>query len=284
MKTIAAYVPTFLLFCFAANLTAQDALQLSWKENFLTISGKQIPGESISIMYLEAFCKPGSTARDWSKTVIPHETRLIEASSDAKKLRLESLLDDGVILEHEITAAADAIDFKLVAKNPTARTSQAHWAQPCMRVDKFTGVSGPDKQHAYLKNSFIFLTNTKSKQEEQFFFSRIEPWAMVARYTPGQVWAGPGVPRNDVNPRPLSSLSPANGLIGCVSADRSKILAMAWEPYQELFQGVVVCLHSDFRIGGLAPGESRTIHGKIYVVENDPEKLLARYHRDFSSK
>ena len=28
-------------------------------------------------------------------------------------------------------------------------------------------------------------------------------------------------------------------------------LATAWEPYQELFQGVIVCMHSDFRIGGL---------------------------------
>ena len=27
-------------------------------------------------------------------------------------------------------------------------------------------------------------------------------------------------------------------------------MAVAWEPYQELFQGVIVCLHSDFRIGG----------------------------------
>lgn len=284
MKTAAACISTFLLVCFAVNLNAQDAFQLSWKENFLTITGKQIPGESISIMYLEAFCKPGSTARDWSKTVIPHKTRLVEQSPDGKKLRLESLLDDGVIVGHEIKATPDSVDFKLVAKNPTDKTSLAHWAQPCMRVDKFTGVSGSDKQQAYLSNSFIFLNNPISKLVEQTFLNKVEPWAMLARYTPGQVWAGPGVPRNDVNPRPLSSLSPSNGLIGCVSADRTKILAMAWEPYQELFQGVVVCLHSDFRIGGLAPGESRTIHGKIYVVENDPEKLLARYHRDFSSK
>ena len=58
-------------------------------------------------------------------------------------------------------------------------------------------------------------------------------------------------------------------------------MATAWEPYQELFQGVIVCLHSDFRLGGLAPGESKRIRGKIYVVPNDVEALLKRYEADF---
>ena len=70
------------------------------------------------------------------------------------------------------------------------------------------------------------------------------------RYTPGQVWCPEDVSRNDVNPRPLSSLVPSNGLIGCFSGDGKQLMATAWEPYQELFQGVIVCLHSDFRIGG----------------------------------
>ena len=71
-----------------------------------------------------------------------------------------------------------------------------------------------------------------------------------------------GASREDVNPRPLSPILPSNGLIGCVSADGKEMLATAWEPYQELFQGVIVCLHSDFRIGGLKPGQSKTIRGR----------------------
>ena len=58
-------------------------------------------------------------------------------------------------------------------------------------------------------------------------------------------------------------------------------MATAWEPYQELFQGVIVCLHSDFRIGGLKPGETKTIRGKIYLMPADFPALLARYRRDF---
>src|SRR4051794_12675701 len=106
-------------------------------------------------------------------------------------------------------------------------------------------------------------------------------WAKEALYTPGQVWCPAHVDRNDVNPRPLSPLVPSNGLIGCFSADGSKVLATAWEPYQELFQGVIVCLHSDFRIGGLAPGESKQIRGKIYIVPGDVDALVKRYEADF---
>jgi hypothetical protein len=63
--------------------------------------------------------------------------------------------------------------------------------------------------------------------------------------------------------------------------DESLIVATAWEPYQELFQGVARCIHSDFRLGGLQPGETRRIRGRIYVVPNDVNALLERYWRDF---
>jgi hypothetical protein len=58
------------------------------------------------------------------------------------------------------------------------------------------------------------------------------------------------------------------------------LLATAWWPWQELFQGVRCCIHSDFRIGGLAPGERKEAQGKIYLIENDIESLLKRYSRD----
>jgi len=60
-----------------------------------------------------------------------------------------------------------------------------------------------------------------------------------------------------------------------------ELMATAWEPYQELFQGVIVCLHSDFRVGGLKPGQSKTIRGKIYLMPADFAELRARYRKDF---
>lgn len=267
-------VTLFLLLMASPLVAAQDAatdLAISWADNMLTIAGEHLPGKRIQVWYIEAYCRPGSTDRDWRQTTIGHTTKLVASDDRQRKLELECRLNDGVIVRHTITAGNDEIDFRSVAKNPTATASQAHWAQPCIRVDKFTGRD----QQGYLAKSFIFLGGRLQRMPTK-------PWATRARYTPGQVWAPRNVDRADVNPRPLNPLPPDNGLIGCFSADEKMILATAWEPYQELFQGVIVCLHADFRIGGLEPGEEEQLRGKIYLVPNDIRALLSRYERDFA--
>ena len=105
--------------------------------------------------------------------------------------------------------------------------------------------------------------------------------AMKARYTPGQVYVPEGINLNDVNPRPISETKPANGLVGCVTADNRWLLAAAWSDTQELFQGIFKCIHTDFRVGGLKPRESKRLHGKIYIIPNDVDELLRRYRKDF---
>src|SRR5207249_4395800 len=137
------------------------------------------------------------------------------------------------------------------------------WAQPCIDVHTFTGQG----QETYWKQCFIFTADGLKRLDEL-------PRERKARYTPGQVYVPEGIDLNDVNPRPISKVRPADGLIGCFSADNRMILATAWQPTQELFQGVRTCIHNDFRIGGLAPGQTKRVRGKIYLLENDPAKLL----------
>jgi hypothetical protein len=228
-------------------------------------------------MYLEAYCRPGSTDRDWGQTVIPHKAEQLAPAKDDGSIHLRDTLADGVVVDHGITSSADEVDFKVTAHNPTDKESQAHWAQPCIRVDKFTGAGAADARElvpAYARKCFLFLNGKLTRLPS-------EPWADKARYTPGQVYCPRHVDRNDVNPRPLSSLVPSNGLCGCFSSDEKMIMAVAWEPYQEIFQGVIACIHSDFRIGGLKPREKKQIRGKLYIVPADVPALVARYERDF---
>ena len=245
-------------------------LRVSWKDNMLTIAGPALPGREMKIHYIEAYCRPGSTQRKWEQTTIGHRTRLVSAAEDGRSLVLECTLRDGVVVRHEIRSGADEVDFRLTATNPTATPSQAHWAQPCVRVDAFTG----GNPRTYLEKCFIFLDGKLARMPTR-------DWATKAVYTPGQVWCPPHVDRADVNPRPLSAAVPDNGLIGCYSEDEKTLMAVAFEPYQELFQGVIACVHADFRVGGLAPGESKSIRGKIYVIPADEKALLARYAKDF---
>lgn len=257
-----------------SGLLAQtERLQLDWEKNYLTISGAQVPGQTIRIHYLEAYCRANSTHTDWVQhTVIGHETELVARGTDGTSLHLRCHVNDGLVVDHHISSSHDEIDFRIEAHNPTNRISEAHWAQPCIRLDKFTAAD----QQGYLAKSFIFVDGELTRMP-------FDPWATHARYTPGQVWRPQEVPASDVNPRPLSSIHPSHGLIGCYSADEETIFAVAFTPYQELFQGVAVCLHSDFRLGGVKPKATHTIRGKMYIIPADPEGLLARYESDFPS-
>ncbi len=261
----------------AAAGQESQSLTISWEKNYLTIHGN-FPGHELKIHYLEAYCRPGSTNQDWrTETVIPHTAEKLEASPDGKLIKLHNKLADGVVVDHTITAASDEVDFRLVAHNPTDKPSLAHWAQPCIRVDKFTGAGAADARElvpAYTRKCFLFIGGKPTRLPT-------EPWADKARYVPGQVYVPKSVDRNDVNPRPLSSLVPSSGLCGCFSADEKQIMAVVWEPYQEVFQGVAACIHNDFRIGGLAPGETKKIRGKIYIVPADVAQLVKRFERDF---
>lgn len=271
MKSNCAVFFMCLLLCATVESIAAEPLQLSWEKNWLTVAGDQIPGQEIRIHYLEAYCRAGSTDADWVQhTRMEHETELVSADESGTKLHLRCHVNDGLIVDHLISSTEDEVQFELTARNPTETRSAAIWAQPCVRLADFTGKD----QETYLAKSFIFLDGELTRMPTR-------NWATTARYIPGQVWAPTGIDRNDVNPRPLSDLVPSNGLIGCFSADETKIFATAWEPYQELFQGVAVCLHSDFRLGGLQPGEAKQIRGRIYIVESDVDALLRRYSNDF---
>jgi hypothetical protein len=257
-----------ILAAIAASALAADPLTLGWTNNMLRISGPQIPGDYIEIWYLEAFCRSGSTHRKWDESTIPHKTELLSAAPQS--IRLRTTVEPSVILEHQITATRDTVDFQVTARNNGAEFNDVQWFQPCMRVDRFTGAN----QTNYIEKSFIFTRDAARLLSDL-------PRNEEAIYRGGQVYVPEEIPLEDVNPRPISDIKPANNLIGCYSRDGSKLLATAWDATQELFQGVIVCLHSDPRLGGLNPGETKSLRGKVYLLDNNIEALLTRYRKDF---
>jgi hypothetical protein len=256
-----------------ADLRAAEGLTISWTNNMLTVAGPDIPGGKVDTWYLEAFCRTGSTKRDWRQTVIPHKTELVSPDKKGKRLRLRTRVEPNVEVTHEIRAGKDEVEFRLELKNNGSAFVDVDWFQPCMRVGGFTGRG----QSNYISRCFIFTdrgltTLDKTKRTEE------------ALYRGGQVYVPTGVNLEDVNPRPISPEKPVNGLIGCFSADDKYLLATAWDHTQELFQGVIICVHNDPRIGGLKPGETKKLRGKLYFLKNDPGALLKRYRRDFPAK
>src|SRR5438270_6817699 len=141
--------------CFWASASFAAGLTLSRENNWLIIHGAQLPSGQIRINYLEAYCRADSTDADWVKhTVIKHTNELISVSD--KVIKMRDRLADRLIVDHTITAGEDEVDFRLVARNPTNKRSEAHWAQPCVRLGDFTGF-GPAQtkdDYAYLPKCF----------------------------------------------------------------------------------------------------------------------------------
>ena len=252
------------------SLVARENLAVGWTNNMLTISSPDMPGGAIAINYLEAFCRSGSTQQKWEKTIIPHRTELLELVKPGRHLRLRSRVEGGVEVTHDIHSHGDYVELNLVATNSSDQAVDVQWFQPCMRVDRFTGL----KQENYFSKCFIVTAQGISWLDHL-------PRNEEAIYHGGQVYVPAGVNTNDVNPRPLSATRPVNGLIGAVSFDGRYVLGNAWDSTQELFPGVIVCVHNDPRIGGLQPHQTKKLRGRIYLMQSTPEKLVKRYERDF---
>jgi len=246
---------------------AQD-LTLQWTNNLLTISGPNLPGGKLEVLYLEAFCRKGSTHRSWGETTLPHHTALIAA--EPHHLRFRTRVEPDVEVLHDLRASPEEIDFQFTFHNKGRSEVDLEWFQPaCIRVPQFTGCD----QNSYTSKSFIFTERglTRLNQTRR---------TVEALYRGGQVYVPKSINLADVNPRPLCTDAPTNGLIGCFSGDGKYLLATASDRTQELFEGVFVCLHSDPRVGGLAPGETKHIRAKLYILPNDPDELMRRYRRD----
>ena len=108
--------------------------------------------------------------------MIPHRARVLETDPAGARLVIEDTLADGVVVRHQIVAGKDEVDFQVVAHNPTTRPSDAHWAQPCIRVGPFAGFSDRSGD-AYLPKCFIFL------QGEPRPAAATSHWATTAPYT-----------------------------------------------------------------------------------------------------
>src|SRR5262249_23734145 len=67
-------------------------LTIRWEKNFLYVRGPKVPGGEIEINYLEAYCRPGSTDRDWRETVIGHTTEKVSTPDNGSVIKLKDTL------------------------------------------------------------------------------------------------------------------------------------------------------------------------------------------------
>jgi hypothetical protein len=271
-----------LILAIAAGLPAcsrgaegeEARFALSWTNNVLRIVSPKLPSGKLEILYLEAFCRGGAHHQSWDRTKIPHRTTLLQASTDGKRLEFETIVADKVVVRHDVLAERDSVRFSYTLKNPGPEAFDVQWFQPaCIRVAEFCGRD----QQTYTGKSFVFTERGRTPLDQLARTTN-------ALYLGGQVYLPKNTPPEQANPRPICDERITNGLIGCISADARQILATASSATHELFEGVYVCLHSDPYLGGLAPGETKTVTSRLYLLPNDPDLLLKRYQHDFGGR
>jgi len=250
---------------------AAGDMRISWTNNILTLSDARLPGGKLEVWYLEAFCRSGAGTREWRKTTLPHQTTLTWADPAGHKLKFRTVVQPNIQVLHEIQTTDDGLELRFALLNQGREPVDLQWFEPaCIRVENFTGC----QQSNYTARSFIFTAKGLTPLDQLRRTTN-------ALYLGGQVYLPASVALQDGNPRPICRDHPVNGLIGCFSADNRWLLATASDHTHELFEGVYVCLHSDPAVGGLAPGETKRVLSKIYLLPNDPRALLQHYRHDF---
>lgn len=81
---------------------------------------------------------------------------------------------------------------------------------------------------------------------------------------------------------PTSDVDAHGGLLLRESDDETWVMGIAWESFISA-QGhnPWSCMHLSIAVGPLAPGETKTVRGKMYLFKGTKEDCLERFNRDF---
>ena len=165
-----------------ASAAPERALTLSWDKEILTVHGNHLPGGLLEIWYIEAFCRPGSTLATGPGPSFP--TRPSLSRSNAGRPVDHAAVSPGGRRRGRPRdpwrAAMKSISGSS-RRNPTTANSQAHWAQPCIRVNRYAGTKLEPNSEAYLPHCFIYVDGKPVRLPSI-------PGRRKPLYTPGQVW------------------------------------------------------------------------------------------------
>jgi len=84
---------------------------------------------------------------------------------------------------------------------------------------------------------------------------------------------------------PTSEVNAVAGLLIRESMDGQWVTGVGWEDFLSV-QGHNPwnCLHACVRVGPLAPGQTKTIRGKLYLLRGSRSDCLQRFRKDFPSQ
>jgi len=107
-----------------------------------------------------------------------------------------------------------------------------------------------------------------------------QPWLVILSREGAKTWTGP---RDMGTSWVIDQIADDDNLMGATSTDTTHLIAYTWDqPPQALMTNCgFPCLHTGTSASPeLQPGDVHIWHGKVYLMRNDPEALVARRRAD----
>lgn len=241
----------------------------------VTIRGGSVPGLVMDIWcYEDTLGEPTSYEKEGDAMVLIHK------------------LGTATVTSH-FEPGPSGVDIRVDVAGPSAdAVRKVRSLNPCFQVARSSSfVSTGDYVDDFVSRCFVFLDtgmtflkDTKripgTRQGKNLTDERSnlpKPW--IQEYIPA--WRKhPGQVKGE---RGHSTDRPVYPIIGVISRDGKYLAAIAWPETASLGQVWHHCVHPRPLIGesfDATTGEIKS-HGKVYLMENDGKKLIARFKEDF---
>ncbi len=297
-KLLLFLLPLFLSSCLKQELPVEsDAPTLGvfptlriFKEQrqngervFVTITAPAIEGGMVDLWcYENEFKQPEQIVERDGKIFLVHEYggNRLESSFEPEP--------DGVVM----TVALTGPDPESIAKVPIANMCITYQRSSAFgnKKDKFDESYLED----FIGRSFVLLDRGLTRLIDTVRIPSVDPRdnPYSARGRATKPWVQTYVPtwrehadfvHTFYGKRPLSPDRPVYPIMGVVSQDKRFMSAFAWPDCHSLGQLFISCIHPNpMMAANYDPETDRAVtRGKLYFMENDPEKLLGAFGRDF---
>ena len=262
----------------AAGGTPSAAPRLfEWERGF----GLRVPGEPVAEMFLwiyewNMFEAMNAGQHTHGTYQLPRHLApdAGEAVVDSPQFFLSlRAVDDGAELTLRVTNRSSHPWPELAGVIPCWNPGQVPGTNPSMPLPLNRAFADPWRRNSYYVSAGgLAPLDSRALHFNALFRAAAERASENGRFAWSNKW-------------PTAGDDAVAGLLVRESEDGRWVTGIAWEDFLSV-QGhnPWSCLHACARIGPLAPGESRTLRGRLYLFPGKKEDCLARFRRDLPAR
>jgi hypothetical protein len=251
----------------------------SWLPGYVRVRFPENVNSSLGLHFLDNL-EPQQTRV--SKVRLP----LWSTNAATGEIGYEVTTAEGIDFRGKVRAQGQVIYMTFTIANRTERPQDVT-SQVCFDMSPAEGLNEQatlDRTFTWVDGQYRSLATITSPRAEEKFARLNYNWVLLLYNEQ------PNDPMRRIEhecPWWIGDQKPDFPILARETADRKHLVAISWgrKSVRRLMTNThIPCLHTDpLEYSALPPGESRTWHGRIFMLENDPRKLLKLFLNDDSS-